>query len=127
MSYANPRIGLNDTMQSMVIKMSDGNPGAINVMMGLLRETPSIDPDNVLGGLGVIMSLDTHDIYGPDIWCLFKYGCGQDLTTMVGARRAVQLGHIGVNQLKHMVESHDRAGIAALLPAVREQLPNFVR
>lgn len=127
MSYDNPRISPTDSIQSMVIKMSDGNPGAINVMMAVLLETGSIDPDNILGGLGVILSLDAHDIYGSDIWCLFKDGCGQDMTTMVGALRAVQLGHLGINELKSMVERRDQSGIAALLPAVRKQLPNFAR
>lgn len=40
------RIELNDTMQSAIIKVADGNPGALSVLIEILKKGSQIDPDN---------------------------------------------------------------------------------
>lgn len=97
------RIELGDSPQDAVVKMSDGNPGAINVMMSIILKGGAIDPKAFLGGLGVILSLDTHGIYGPDIWILFKDVCKQNIGHMLGVLRAVQLGIIPESTMKAMM------------------------
>ncbi len=92
MSYQNPRIELHDNMASMLHKMSDGNPGALTVLIRTIKEGPAIDPQCAFAEFGVMLDLDTHDIYGSRIWQLYKYVCGQDLTMMLALLRAVQLG-----------------------------------
>lgn len=69
------RIELNDTGLSVLLKMSDGNPGAMDVIAQMLKEGARIDPQSFLGGLGAVLALDTHRIYGPRIWMLYKDVC----------------------------------------------------
>ncbi|MFZ2950919.1 MAG: hypothetical protein WA003_15700 [Desulfuromonadaceae bacterium] len=61
------RIELTDTPMPMIMKMSDGNPGAVNVLCRMLKEGEAIDRDSALGGYGALLGMDTHGIYGSRI------------------------------------------------------------
>jgi hypothetical protein len=96
------RIKLTDTTMDALIKMSEGNPGALSAMMELLDKTPKIDPQSALGGIGSILALDTYGIYGSDIYVLWSDKCGRDIRKMCLLLRAVQLGHLHKSRLQEM-------------------------
>lgn len=96
------RIELTDTVTDMMVKMSDGNPGAITAMMMMLQEAEAIDPQAILGGVGAVMQLDTYEIYGSDIYVLYNDKCGRDLRRMIMLMRATQLGKFPHSRLKEM-------------------------
>lgn len=123
------RIKLGDSTMDVIVKMSEGNPGAMTTLMNLL--TPNnIDPDNIMGGVGVMLSLDTYGIYGTDIYILFNDICDRNLVKMLTVLRATQLGYFNHNTLKDVCHRQDRSG-KALVPIdelylkVKEFLPNF--
>lgn len=123
-----PRIQRLDTpIIDIVIKLADGNPGAATVMMQILAEDGKIDPDNVLGSWGTLLSLDTHGIYGPDIWRLFTDVCGSSIEKMLAALRAVQLGLTTEGHLLAAIDGTGRFDTEWALQAVKEQLPAFGR
>ena len=120
------KIELTDTTRDVVVKMSEGNPGALRVTMELLSKTKDIDPDNALGGLGTILRMDDMGIYGPRIWMLYKDVCGEDLTKMVGLLRAQQLGIVSKSKLYHAIENWgDGLKLNVIMSQVRERLPRF--
>lgn len=80
-----------DTMFDVVRKMSGGNPGALTVCMDILEQGETIDPDGAMGGLGVLLSLDTLGVYEHRIWMFYKDVCSEDLPTMLAVDRACQL------------------------------------
>lgn len=128
---SNERIQLSDNTMDVVMKMSDGNLGAMKVLMNILSpDSNEIDPDNVMGGMGVILSLDTHGIYGTDIYILYNDICQNDLVKFLAILRAVQLGFFSEHILKDACSRQDRTGIS-LIPIdelylkVTERLPNF--
>jgi hypothetical protein len=129
MSYQKPRINLMDSVADVVFKMSDGNPGAVNVLVRLLKDGAAIDPDDFVGGLGVILSLDTHDIYGSHIWILFKDVSGSDLVTMCALLRGVQLGYLSESELVSAISNHkmEAARIQEIVQKVKDRLPKFGR
>lgn len=49
------RLNIEDTPITMCVKMSNGNPGALSCLMAILENAEVIDPENILGALGVIM------------------------------------------------------------------------
>jgi len=102
----NTRIKLSDTPMSSMMKMADGNPGAITVMTSLFKEGGEIDPQDFLGGLGQILSLDSLAIYGPRIWMFYKDVCGQNITKMIVCMRAVQLGLLPETKLNHAIDNY---------------------
>jgi hypothetical protein len=127
------RLGLQDTVLSAVTKMSDGNPGAISAMTEIIKKHEQIDPQSALGGLGVIMLLDTYEIYGTDIYILYSDKCNRDVRRMLMIMRATQLGLFSHLKLKEM--AHDQMRQVNLTEdewkdldsKVCEQLPEFAK
>lgn len=62
------KIELNDTTSNIIIKMSEGNPGAITVLMQLLEK-------NAMEGFRHILDLDDMNIRGTQIWIGYKDYC----------------------------------------------------
>jgi len=118
-----------DSIESMIIKMADGNPGAARALMELLTDSTT-DPDSALGGVGKILSLDDYGIYGTDVYVFYNDICERDVKKMIGVMRAVQLGLFEAETLRDACSRQDRSGkdlvpIDELLDKVRKQLPNF--
>lgn len=128
----NTRIQLHDTGQDVIVKMCDGNPGALQVILRLIQHEPAIDPHSALGPFGSIFSLDSHGIYGSKIWILYKDICGSSLPKMVGVLRAVQLGMLPESALVEAVD-YERPdwspatvfNVDEACARVKEHLPRF--
>jgi hypothetical protein len=127
MSYENPRIkDLSLTIKDIVILLSDNNPGALTAMIELVKNAETVDPDSALGGLGPLLSLDTLDCYGSDIWRFYKDVCDHDAHKMLGVMRANQLGFTSDDDIRRAIQGDRTAiDIPALLSQVKARLPNF--
>jgi hypothetical protein len=119
------RIQLNDSSLDAIYKISEGNPRAVTVIARCLTEGGQIDPDLVFGGLGVLLILDSLQIYGSHIWILFQDVCGSSLVHTIAALRAVQLGLIPESQVKNAITSMSKLDTDAILTAVQGRLPKF--
>ena len=123
------RIQLTDSTLDVITKMSEGNPGALTVIMQLLS-SEKIDPDSALGGLGNILSLDSYGIYGSDIYIFHNDICDRKINKMIAVLRAVQLGFFSSHKLRTACAKQDRSGkndvpVDILYQMVKEALPNF--
>ncbi|GAG31654.1 unnamed protein product, partial [marine sediment metagenome] len=122
MSYENPRISLTDTIQGAMVKMAGGNPGAITVLIKIASESPKIDPQGALGGLGTILLLDTFSIYEERIWMLYKDVCHQDIVKTLACIRGCQLGIVSEQQLNRFIDGKENTFVPEdLLEKVKEQ------
>ena len=120
------RIELTDTIESAIIKLGEGNPGAITVLAHIVQGGAQIDPDDAFGGFGTLMSLDMDEIYGSRIWMLFKDVCGQDLPSAIAMCRAVQLGLLPISELNHAIDNMGAGlDVAGTCKLVKERLPRF--
>ncbi|MEO6176803.1 MAG: hypothetical protein ABIP27_16750 [Flavobacterium circumlabens] len=129
MNTGKNRIQMKDSALDAVTKMVDGNFGAMEALM-LLLQSDHVDPDNVLGGIGVILFLDTLQIYGTDIYVLYSDICGKDIVKMIAVLRAVQMGWSSAPLLKEACSRQDYAGrelipVDSLYIKVKRELPNF--
>lgn len=70
---AREKIGLGDSMKDLILKMSEGNPGAVNVLLRLLEDDPVMGPM-------VILHLDDMNIRGSQIWVAYKDFCREELS-----------------------------------------------
>lgn len=122
-----PRVQLTDSVMDIMQKMSEGNPGALTVCMHLLNRGEKIDPQDIMGGLGNILSFDTHGIYGSRIWMLYKDVCGEHLGKMAALLRAVQLGFFSDEGLDQMIDGQytGEHTLDGLIVQVQERLPEF--
>lgn len=62
---ARPKLDLNDTMIETIMKMTDGNPGAIVGLTSMLKADKT-------GGM-LLLGLDDMNIRGSQIWEAYKY------------------------------------------------------
>jgi hypothetical protein len=106
------RINLSDTFMTAIVKMSDGNPGAVTALMALSTVKPTVDPEFAMGPYAPLLSLDTHQIYGSAIWILYKDVCKQDARTMLMLLRAVQLGLFSEGDLQRLSQAEYKLGIS---------------
>lgn len=124
-------IKLEDTLEEILKKMSTMssggfNPGGLTVLMSMIENSPTIDPDDAFGGLGPILLMDSWGIYGEKIWMLFKDVCGQNIVTTIGILRSCQLGMISPSKLMAAIENRGNGiDVDELLTLVRQRLPNF--
>jgi len=116
---------LNMSIADVCVMLSDNNPGALTVVMGIVQQAKTIDPDSVMGYLGPLLDLDTLELYGPDIWILYKDVCGEDLVMILGVLRARQLGLITDASVKAAVAGTEVLDPEALLEQVQKRLPKF--
>lgn len=61
-------LALTDTVEDVVVKLSQGNPGALRVLVELLKEEEDREYPPVLD----LLKLDDMGIYGPMVWLLYK-------------------------------------------------------
>ena len=117
----------------MFVKLCEGNPGALGVLMRIWKEGQAIDP--YTDPLLLILMFDSFGIYGSDIWILYKDVCGQKLNKTIALIRAAQLGIITAEKLRAEVNQRgsnrgtgatpqplDVEGVCLL---VKQRLPNF--
>jgi len=124
------RIQLTDNVTSAIAKMSDGNPMAVIAMMEMIQNGERIDPDSFMGGFGCILSLDTHGIYGSDIYVLHSDICDKDSSKTLAVLRSVQLGFLPESTLKNACSRQDYSGkkmipVEELYTKVKKELSNF--
>lgn len=120
------RIKLTDTLLDATVKLGEGNPGAISVIMQLIKNGSIIDPDAAFGEIANLLSLDSLGIYGPRIWMLYKDVCDQNLVNTIAVLRAVQLGKLSENVMNHAIDNYGE-GIytKSILKIVQNELPKF--
>lgn len=124
------RIKLEDDLMSAVLKLSDGNPGALSALMEMAQNSPEVDPDSFGGVFSPLRSLDMHNIYGTDVYVLWYDICGKCNVTALAVLRATQLGFLPSAVLKDACSRQDRSGRSMintkeLYSSVKERLPNF--
>ena len=102
------RLGLEDTLTSSMVKMAEGNPGATVAMIEIMKNHDRIDPQAFMGGLGAILALDAHEIYGTAIYILYNDKCNRDVRKMLMLMRATQLGFFSHLKLKEMAADQMR-------------------
>ena len=98
------RIKFDDTFLDVLVKLSDGNPGAIAALSEIAVQAEKIDPESVVGVLGPVLAFDTYGIYGTEIYILYNDKCGRDIRKLLMLLRAVQLDFLPVIKLKKMAE-----------------------
>jgi hypothetical protein len=124
----NERIEITDSCSDVVVKMSDGNLGAIDVLMRLLRHSAVIDPQAMLGPMSAILAFDRLGIYGAGIWVLYNDRCERRLPWLLGLLRANQLGFVTDEYLRDLADCtkpHAKEMLASAMIDVQSRLEEF--
>lgn len=125
---AKERLTGNDNMVTMLTKMTDGNPGSMNALMQLMSsatEAKKIDPENALGVFGYILTLDSSNVYGANIYLLFNDICRKQLVKFLAVIRGLQLGIVSRELIQDIESNKNKINVDDIYTKVREQLPSF--
>ena len=127
------RLNMMDTGMDMIVKMSEGNPGAVQALISLIDKNEIIDPQDAFGASGALFSLDTWEIYGTDIYILWNDKCHRDTRKLIMLMRATQLGYYPVSDLKALAADQayaiplDDEVVVELDAKVCERLTQFAK
>lgn len=93
------RLKMTDSTMDIVIKMSDGNPGAMSTVMELLQE---VNKD--IRNIGVILFLDSPlELYGSQLYQLWNDCCGRDIQKVIKIVNLCAKGEITKDEfLRHV-------------------------
>lgn len=121
------RLKLDDCFPDMVMSLAEGNPGATVVLLRVIQEGSTIDPDAISSALA-LFDFDAMGIYGSNIWILYKDVCGENLVRVFALLRARQLGLLPETAIKKAVEHGSIIiDLDCLIESVQAKLPNFGR
>jgi len=104
------RIKMGDTLTQTIMRMSEGNPGAVQAMAVMMQNSVKIDPESALKEFSGIVSLDSFGIYGTAIYVLWSDICGKDMPKMLAVLRSVQLGFFTREVLRDACSRQDYSG-----------------
>lgn len=125
---AHERITLHMTGREIMLAIGESNPGAISIVAQLLNEAHRIDPDNLFGGFGPLMTLDTLGVYGYRVHVLCKDICGNDLRNMIAVLRGFQLGYLSKEEIHKSIDKESRTfDLDKVIRQVEDRLPSFMR
>lgn len=103
------KIDLSDTVTTTLVKMAQGNPGALQTMVELIKSGPIIDPQAAMPDVLPLLNLDSYEIYGSDIYILYNDKCGRDVRKMMVLLRATQLGFMSPTLLQALAADQTRS------------------
>jgi len=96
------RIKLGDNGLDVIVKMSDGNIGAIQALKAIILEFAETDLQGASMGLGPILTLDTYQIYGTDIHVLYNDKCQKDVRKLFVLLAACHFGIMPESKLQSL-------------------------
>lgn len=71
-------ISLTDSPRDMMIKMSEGNPGAITALCELVK-----NDESGMNGMMLMLHLDDMNIRGSQVWIGYKDHCKRDVKAFI--------------------------------------------
>lgn len=90
------RLKGEDTVIDMVLKMSEGNPGAMTFLMNLIEESKY---GGALGAYGQILLLDSIGLYADKAYMLWNDCCDKSIEQTELVLRNFQMGHLSKEEI----------------------------
>ncbi len=119
----------NMTMWEAIRAIAGEHYGASLACKEINERGGDIDPDGFIGGFGILMALDSMNIWDERIHILWNDVCESDTVKLVALLRAQQLGQLAGVTLEAINRAIDDRNAnfdhEAILVAVKERLPNF--
>jgi hypothetical protein len=91
----NEKLNGNMNMMEMIFTMSEGNPGAMRVVMEMMK-----DPRSFMD----ILLLDSLDIRGSKIWLVYNDCCNQDMNKYNRTLMALRCGAFSEKEIQENLE-----------------------
>lgn len=103
---------MSENIKELMVKLSKGNPGALNVLVQIVQNTEL--------SIVYLVALDTLDITGSRIWMLYKDVCWEDLSKMIVVLQAYALDILTLSQINGAIDRD----VVLDLDELKEQVNN---
>ncbi len=84
------KIKLNDDINDIIVKLSDGNPGAMSMLFGIIKHKE----DDFVDLLSIFLTIDKMGLYGSHLYMLWNDCCNRDTEKTIQVIYAYQKGLI---------------------------------
>lgn len=84
------KLEFKDNFSDMILKLSEGNPGAMTTLFEILKYKDN-DP---LKFLGTFLVIDTMELYGRHLYMLWNDCCNRNVKKVLDVIKGYQLGEI---------------------------------
>jgi hypothetical protein len=123
------RLRPTDDVRDALVKMVDGNPGAVNVCIDLLKYEQDKYPElGIMAGMPLILALDMYGIYGSRIWMLYKDFCGESIPNTIATLIARSHELISQEELDMAINNRGiNVDLPSLVKLVEEEYPELRR
>jgi hypothetical protein len=121
------RIEGDDSVMSAIMKITEGNLGALSVCSQLVKGYEGIAPGPLMcNGFWYVMTLDSYGIYGSRVWMLYNDLCKRCLVRTALLLHALAGGFITIELLNYGIDTRG-AGIdfGGLHEKVKAENPAF--
>lgn len=90
------KLSSEDNTMDVIMKMSEGNPGATTCLVEILRKDDwTFGADSIT----MVLSLDTLELYGSKLYMLWNDCCKRDLKTLELVLRNYQMGLLSKEEI----------------------------
>lgn len=100
------KLELNNSGTEVIIKMAEGNPGGLSVLMQLMKK-------DSMACFGVMLDLDDMNIRGTQIWIGFKDHCKSDIDEFFKAVRARDEGMVNTINEEGKLGNHSEIAVTS--------------
>jgi len=114
------------SLEEMVHAISNGTPGTIAVLAGIMADHKKVDPENAMDIFGYLFTMDMFHIYDGNLWNIHSRLCEMEIVKTIAILRGLQLGLISPEEIKHFASSKVlKIDFFILISQIRGILGNF--
>ncbi len=84
------KINLNDKFSDIIIKLSEGNPGAMTTLFEIMK----VKKNEEISCISTFLVIDTMELYGSHLYMLWNDCCNRDINETLNVINNYQLGKI---------------------------------
>ena len=98
------KLELSDSFDKIMIKLSEGNPGALNVLFEIMKE----NNNDLLKSIPIFIMIDSMELYGSYLYMLWNDCCNKDIHKTIKVIDLYKRGEIGQPTLNERIRNVGR-------------------
>lgn len=93
------KLGLTDSLQDIIIKLSEGNPGAMSFIFEIIK----YQENNPIKLVEEFLTIDSMHLYGSHLYMLWNDCCNRDVEKSLKIIKGYRLGNIKDSDIKERI------------------------
>lgn len=95
------KIKMNDSVQDIVLKMSEGNPGALTTCLEIIKAKNN----DIVQSIPIFLTLDNMELYGSYLYMLWNDCCSRNIDDVLRVICCFAEGKITKNDIEERIKN----------------------